>query len=91
MINFEVYNNPSIKCNLTPEQWELYTKAFTREEMNRVADELNGALQSGVNNGGSKDQIRVLMDLVMAANAKYGAQDTEPRNVLEDLLSKIFK
>jgi hypothetical protein len=78
-----------ISPTLNAAQWELYTDMLPG--VTAVADELNEALRIAVNvDMLPKSFARDRVTLVMEANSHFGASDTEPRNILEDLLEEIY-
>jgi hypothetical protein len=77
----------TIELSLTAEDWDLYS---TKENVEGVANVLNQNLQHVVNSGvGCTDAIRHMCK-VMDQYAKYGAADTEPMRVLDDLINLIY-
>ncbi len=68
-------------------RWQLF------DDMNGVASAaqaLNNSFMEAVNSGKSREQVGTAMDKTMDKYSKFGAFDTEPRGVLEDLLDEVF-
>ena len=76
-----------VNCDLTADQWELYTATT---DCTVAADTLNAAFNRLVNSGLDRRQVHNEMSKVMWDLADYGASDTEPRWVLDDLLCEVF-
>ena len=72
---------------LSADDWELYTNKPGAE---KVAQQLNTAFMSAVNNGLSAGEVEDSIHQVMNALKQFGAYDTEPRYVLRVLLRKVF-
>ena len=75
----------TIKVSLTANQWELYSG----KEANAAALMLNRSIEY-VFGVFSKESSRLEMHKIMQTVADLGALDTEPRNVLEDLLDLFY-
>ena len=83
----------SININLNPDMWELYAykdgqKAFF---LNNVAHEINKAIETAFNNGADKKETRNAALETMNRYADYGAYDSEPMGVLEDILAHLYR
>lgn len=79
-----------IKCEFTPNQWELYTHAFDEETLRAVALDLNESLEVLFNSGESK---RFTLDTMLGElkkNKKYGACDSESIYFLQSVLDEIY-
>jgi hypothetical protein len=89
-----VRNNVKVKStvtvDLTPDEWQLYTSSFPRQEIERIADFMNKRFNHAYNQGCTKEELRKYMYEIMGLFDKYGAYDTEPLGVLEDLIEKIY-
>lgn len=72
---------------LTADDWELYT---TKEGAEEAAQAINNALAEAVNAGLPADQVEDHMHKVMMGIRGFGALDTEPRQVLRVILSRIY-
>lgn len=66
--------------------WQLYPN----EEMDNVARDLNATFERSVAAGNNRFGVMRDMKPVMRAHAKSGADDSEPRSVLDDLLDEVF-
>lgn len=79
-----------IKCEFTPNQWELYTTKYDDAELRIVTSDLNESLEILFNSGESK---RFALDTMLAElkkNKKYGAYDSEPVYFLQSVLDEIY-
>jgi hypothetical protein len=72
---------------LTAEDWQLYTASM---DCGNAALELNQTFTGAVNSGFGRRQVRELMAIVMHTWREYGAEDTEPRSVVGDLVDRVF-
>ena len=74
---------------LSAEDWDLYSDM---EGAEIAAFDLNRHLELCVKTSDSKDEVRRRMDTYMGdpAYRKYGASDTEPREVLNNILDNIY-
>lgn len=84
VLNKQVIVNPS----LSAAQWQLYTDLLPG--VTAAADKLNEALRVSVNEGLPRWRCAQRVQLVMQAESAFGANDTGPRYILEDLLNEIF-
>jgi len=73
-----------VNSSLTKQDWQLYSFGDT------CARVLNEALSFYVNNVNEKDETRRKMHELMYAWKNSGAYDTEPLDVLEDVLDYIY-
>ncbi len=73
--------------SLSADDWELYATVEGAEE---AAQAINNALADAVNAGLSADQVEDHMHNVMMGIKGFGALDTEPRQVLRVILSRIY-
>jgi hypothetical protein len=71
---------------LTADDWQLYTDRRRGE----AAADLNREITTAINEGLNRDVVRTIAQTVMRKYADLGACDTEPRNVLEDVLDAVF-
>ena len=79
--------NISVKINpkFTADDWQLYTASM---DCQPAVDALNEALKLAVNTDGSTvDSAREYVFGIMRQFAEYGAYDTEPIWVLDDVLT----
>ena len=77
----------TVECNLTGEQWGLYAASMNCAEAARA---LNRAFESAVNSGLCYGDVQNKVDIVRREYRKFGANDTEPREVLAELLEAVF-
>ena len=77
-----------VNVNLTPDDWDLYT---SEPEVERVAEYLNTRFNDCVNAGWARDLVQRTMYKEMNLYKHWGAFDTEPRSVLEELLDGVFE
>lgn len=75
------------RLDLTAEDWDLFSDNPHAEA---VAENLNNTFMACVNQGYNKHQTIVKMTHIMNINRKLGANDTEPRRVLDELLEAVF-
>ena len=71
---------------LPPEAWQLYDQPGAK----RVANALSNAFAKLVNSGKPREEVRQAMDQLREKYSEYGADDTEPRYTLNDLLTATF-
>jgi len=81
-----VKNTPQITCSFTRDDWEF----FDIEGVDQVVSDLNFQLETFVNAGYSKKQVRRYMHNDMATYTGYGARDSEPMAFLDEVLDEIF-
>lgn len=72
---------------LTPDQWQLYTASMDCTEAAKV---LNNQFNHLSKRGAPRDEFESTMHKLMCEYSKFGACDSEPRWVLEDLLEEQF-
>lgn len=72
---------------LSADDWELFA---TKEGAEEAAQLINGELAKAVNAGLPADQVEDHMHKVMMGVRGFGALDTEPRQVLRTILSRIY-
>lgn len=77
-----------VEANLTPDDWDLYTR---QPEAERVAENLNKCFNRCVNLNMSRDETRKFMEQEMLYYRQWGAIDTEPLCVLEQLLNEVYE
>lgn len=81
----------TISPEFTAEDWDLYTNSsFSSETMNVVAESLNIELANLVNKNNSRYEVELGMSRLMSQFSKYGANDSEPHQLLERVLDAIF-
>lgn len=78
-------NELSIKLNA--EQWQLYSDMSGAE---LCAHRLNRSLESMIKKGKTRKEIEDHMSEVFSKNGEWGAGDSEPESVLQDILDKVF-
>lgn len=91
MNRLTIKSNPQITCTFNRDDWQLVDK----EGVESVVLDLNFQLETFVNAGYSKNDVRKLMheDMVTytgITNIDYGTCDSEPRAFLEVVLDEIF-
>ena len=91
MHNLTVETKKIVTCNFSADQWELYTNAYPRDEIQAVADDLNRCLQDLADGDYPRGEALEYMHGKMKEYAKYGAYDSEPLYFLEDVLNEIYK
>ena len=74
----------SVHSQLSRKDWNLYSFGDT------CAKVLNDGLSSYVNDGNNKNEVREKMQKLMYAWKDSGAYDSEPLDVLEDILEYIY-
>ena len=72
--------------NLSAEGWQL----FNQTGAEAVAETLNTSFMDYVNRGFFRNEVRDSMCSIMKFYSNYGAIDTEPTAVLNDLLDQAF-
>lgn len=87
MKNLIVEHKVNISAHFTAEDWQLY---LDNEHAEEVADKLNRQLEFLVNSGFSCNEVANRMWQYMSEMAKYGANDSEPHYLLEDILESIY-
>lgn len=86
MRNVTVKHTVQVECNLTPDQWQLYDKPGR----SLAATSLNASFADAVNAGKNIREVRKAMDLAMRDWSPLGANDTEGRATVEDLIEVAF-
>lgn len=79
--------NKKVELNYSADKWQLYTASMNCDE---AAQELNKAFTEAVNSGLGKLEVYKSVEAVMRKYDNFGATDSEPRWVLEDLIRKVF-
>lgn len=74
-----------VHSSLTKEDWQLYLS-----DSNICAIALNESLNTYTQRSNDKNKIKKDMHELMYAWRHYGAYDTEPLNVLENVLDYIY-
>ena len=72
---------------LTADQWQLFTASM---KCGTAARALNSTFNDLSKRGATRDEFVTVMDAVMQKYSNYGACDSEPRWLLEDLLDMQF-
>ena len=85
MLNITI--TKTIRVDLTAEDWGLYTTAM---DCLFVARELNYTLAGSLNGGMGRQETEAGMGEMMRRCARFGADDTEPREVLAQVLDAWF-
>lgn len=68
------------------DRWELYQMGGVAN----VAAALNNSFMTAVNAGKDRDEVESAVWKTMDKYSKFGAWDTEPRGVLDDLIDEVF-
>jgi hypothetical protein len=76
-----------VRLDLTPDDWQLYT---TSMDCKRAAIALNDTFEFWFNNGASREELMKYMYNVMKIWSEYGAADSEPMYVLDDLVDTVY-
>jgi|688.fasta_scaffold44857_9 hypothetical protein len=79
-----------IKCEFTPNQWELLTNKFDDSELRHVVNDLNEGLEVLFNSGESKAFTLGVMMGELKKFKQYGAYDSEPMYFLERVVNEIY-
>jgi hypothetical protein len=77
----------TITLHLTPRQWHLYT---TMKFVELVADYLNKHIADVFNQSNSIQEAVASADRVLNSVGEFGANDSEPRQVLYSLADKFY-
>lgn len=88
MLNLTV--KKTVKCEFTPEQWELYVTSFDEAELKPVVDDLNRSLEILLNGDYERRFVYKQMDEEMKRYREYGAYDSEPMRFLESVLNHVW-
>jgi len=86
MNRLAIKSNPQIKCTFTQDDWQLVDK----EGVESVVLDLNFQLETFVNAGYSKNDVRKLMHDDMTTYIGWSTCDSEPMAFLENVLAEIF-
>jgi hypothetical protein len=87
MQSINVRRSVTVDPQLTAQQWDLYCETMDCSE---VVAQLNNTLRRCVNDGMSREEVERAMLCVMQQYHKYGACDSEPYGVLQEVLDGIF-
>ena len=89
-MNFEgtIGTHPSgrFKIRLTADDWQLFTASM---DCTQAAAALNLAAQKALNTG-SPNRAWAIFREAQDEWMEYGAADTEPRNVFQDLMEEFY-
>jgi hypothetical protein len=85
-----ITRNPKISVTYTADQWELFTCSYPTE-CEAAAVEINRELEFCVNSGMTRFETENYMEGVMDHFSNLGAQDSEPRYHLQDMLDEIYE
>lgn len=77
----------TISLSLTAEDWDLYS---TKENVEGAANRLNVSFEHAVNSGMSQVDAMRFMLREMEDLSSYGAADSEPGYVLDDLFDMVY-
>lgn len=88
ILNNKIKFKPVIQSlELSADDWQLYTASMPCE---KVAEKLNNTFVACVNLGLDKHQTRSKMQHAMNMFRSYGASDSEPRRVLDELIAIVY-
>ena len=76
-----------VVLSLTAADWQLYT---TSMNCKRATIALNDTFEYWFNNGASREELMKYMYNVMKIWSEYGAADSEPMYVLDDLVDTVY-
>lgn len=77
----------NVQLNYDAEDWDLYTET---PNVDLAALGLNRTFEEAVNRGGSRGEVESAMHRRMMEFKHFGASDSEPYYVLDNLLDKVF-
>lgn len=75
-----------VDVNLTPDDWQLYAMP----EVERVAEALNKRFNETVNMNATRYETDRAMRKELQLYRNWGSNDTEPHDVLDDLLKEVY-
>jgi hypothetical protein len=85
------FDSLAMKSSIDPtfpaEDWQLFSD---KEGVVHAVNDLNATLRACYNSGSSKADTYRAMCSVMHHYSKFGAEDTEPIQFLEDILDDIY-
>lgn len=88
MKNFSILSRSvKVECSLTAEQWQLYTYSM---KCGNAARALNAAVKRAARTEGTKPGFYREVEKVMCKYSKYGAYDSEPTWVLDEIADEIY-
>lgn len=77
----------NVQLNYDADDWDLYTSV---DSVELAASALNATFEEAVNKGGTRDEVENIMGKRMNEFRHFGANDSEPYRVLDNLLDKVF-
>lgn len=84
-------NHVSIKkqasIRLSWVEWQLYDMKGSIQ----AAEAINDAIETAFNEGSSRKEISKIALSVMGDFDQFGADDTDPRDVLDDVLDELYR
>jgi hypothetical protein len=83
-----VHITRKVTLTLTAEDWQLYTDI---PNVNIATSLLNSDIELILNNMGDITQAHIECLEVLRRYSKYGAFDTEPCGVLQDIINEVYK
>ena len=86
MHRLKINKSVNITCAFTKDDWELYDM----DGIDNVVKDLNWQLETFVNSGYSKYDVRKYMLLDMEDLSAYGTLDSKPLAFLDMALEEIF-
>ena len=78
----------TVKISLCAEQWQLFTCSM---DCDQAAEHINRSIERSFNQGDSREVCQKKALEAMKMNSKYGAMDSEPLWVLEDLIDFLYQ
>lgn len=76
-----------VSLSLTAEEWQLYTD---KPRVKTVARSINNEIASCINTHPSRSEARFFARKVLNEYSEFGANDSEPWGVLEDILMEVY-
>ena len=89
MKNLTIKRVVQVKLYLTAEQWGLYNPKSV--EAAGTAWALNNNIENYVNRGEDRKTVALFTRSMMVHAREFGADDTEPHDILEQILDEIYR
>ena len=81
----------TVALTLDADDWELYTSSpALHARASEAVAAINAAIQGAVNSGADRKAAAAAAHVAMRAHSGAGADDTEPRGVLADVLDEVY-
>lgn len=87
MQNVTFIKHITAKVSLTPEQWQLYASSMDCSE---AAEALNRAAEDAIASSSNDYEALKKLHMTMQKYHRFGACDSEPAYVAEDLMAEAF-